>query len=147
MGRVWVFQSRGPVFDSRRTAVVSGRASDLKCSCATLVYKSVDPHWYLKKKPSNIQVSHWVSQGIETINKLEFFFSSIKWKLSQKEFILLFYNLWPLFIYYKITGLFILFADYVLFHTAKLESATNPALTHRYHRDACKSKMYMDVQV
>ena len=48
MGRVWVFQSRGPVFDSRRTAVVSGRASDLKCSCATLVYKSVDPHWYLK---------------------------------------------------------------------------------------------------
>ena len=44
MGKVWVFQSRGPVFDSRRTAVVSGRASDVKCSCVTLVYKSVDPH-------------------------------------------------------------------------------------------------------
>ena len=43
MVRAWVFQTRGPVFDSRRTAVVSGRASDLKYSCATLVYKSVDP--------------------------------------------------------------------------------------------------------
>ena len=37
MGRAWVFQMRGPVFDSRRIMVVSGRASDLKCSCATLV--------------------------------------------------------------------------------------------------------------
>ena len=44
MGRAWVFQTRGLVFDSRRTAVVSGRASALKCSCATLVYKTVDPH-------------------------------------------------------------------------------------------------------
>ena len=26
MGRVWVFQMRGPVFDSRRIMVVSGRA-------------------------------------------------------------------------------------------------------------------------
>ena len=37
MDRAWVFQTRGPVFDSRRNTVVSGRASDLKCSCATLV--------------------------------------------------------------------------------------------------------------
>ena len=37
MGKAWVFQSRGPVFDSRRITVVSGRAYDLKCSCATLV--------------------------------------------------------------------------------------------------------------
>ena len=37
MGRAWVFQTRCPVSDSRRITVVSGRASDLKCSCATLV--------------------------------------------------------------------------------------------------------------
>ena len=42
MGRAWVFQTRGPMFDSRRTAVVSRRASDLKCSCATLVYKFIE---------------------------------------------------------------------------------------------------------
>ena len=46
MGKAWVCLPRSPVFDSRRTAVVSGRASDLKCSCAMLVYKSVDPIWY-----------------------------------------------------------------------------------------------------
>ena len=58
MGRAGVFHSRRPVFDSRRTAVVSGRASDSKCSCTTLVYKSVDPTDTCNKKPSNIQVSH-----------------------------------------------------------------------------------------
>ena len=40
MGKAWVFQSRGTVFDSRRIAVVSGRAFELKCSCATQAYKS-----------------------------------------------------------------------------------------------------------
>ena len=41
MGRAWVFQTRARVFNSRWIAVVSGAASNLKCSCATLVYKSV----------------------------------------------------------------------------------------------------------
>lgn len=35
---------RFPVFGSWQTMVVSGRATGLKCSWATLVYKSVDPH-------------------------------------------------------------------------------------------------------
>ena len=50
MGRAWVFLTRGPVFDSRQTMVVSGRASNLTWSFATLVFKSVDPYWYLKQK-------------------------------------------------------------------------------------------------
>ena len=37
MGRALVFQLKGLVFDSQWITVVSGRASDLKCSCATLV--------------------------------------------------------------------------------------------------------------
>ena len=42
------------------------RASDHKCSCATLVHR---PVLILEiKKLSNIKVSHQVSQGIETIN-------------------------------------------------------------------------------
>ena len=42
------------------------RASDLKCSCATLVHR---PVLILEiKKLSNIKVSHKVSQGIETNN-------------------------------------------------------------------------------
>ena len=44
MGRAWVFQKRSPVFDFRRIKVMSGRASDLKCYCATLVCKFVDPY-------------------------------------------------------------------------------------------------------
>ena len=35
VGRAWVFQPRNPAFDSWRITVVPGRASDLKCSCAT----------------------------------------------------------------------------------------------------------------
>ena len=79
-GREWVFQTRGPAFDARRIMEVSGRASDLKCSCATLVYKFVDTYWYLKQKTSNTKVSHWVSRGIETINEHEFF----KFKLYEQ---------------------------------------------------------------
>ena len=37
MGRAWVFQTRGPAFSSRWCQ------DDFKCSCATLVYKAVDP--------------------------------------------------------------------------------------------------------
>lgn len=36
MDRVWIFQSRDSVFDLRRFTVVSGRPSDLKCSCTTI---------------------------------------------------------------------------------------------------------------
>ena len=43
LGRARVFQTRGPMFDSQLIAVVSERASDLKCYRATLVDKSVDP--------------------------------------------------------------------------------------------------------
>ena len=35
MGRAWISQLRSPMCDSRPTTMVSGRASDLKCSCAT----------------------------------------------------------------------------------------------------------------
>ena len=41
MGRARVFQMRCHMFNSWRIAVVSGRPSNLKCSCATLVSKSV----------------------------------------------------------------------------------------------------------
>ena len=52
MGGAWVFPTRGPLLDSRQNMVVSGRASDLKCSCATLLCKSVDHTntWYKKAK-------------------------------------------------------------------------------------------------
>ena len=52
MGRTWVYQLKGPVFDSRLIAVVSGRASDLKCLhvCATLLYKFVDQYCYFEVK-------------------------------------------------------------------------------------------------
>ena len=55
-----------------RIRVVSGRASDLECSCATLVQVR-RPLLILeiKKKLCNIKVSHKVSQGIETINECE----------------------------------------------------------------------------
>ena len=38
MDRAWVFQSRGPMFDSWMITVVSGRTSDHKCTFATLLY-------------------------------------------------------------------------------------------------------------
>ena len=68
MGTAWVFQTRGPVFDSRRITEVSGRVSDLKCSYATLV-RVQRPIPIFEIKPSNVKVSDEVSQGIETINE------------------------------------------------------------------------------
>ena len=38
MGRAWVSQLKGPVFNSQWIMVVSGRASNIICSCATLGY-------------------------------------------------------------------------------------------------------------
>ena len=71
MGKSWVFQTRGPVFDSLQNMVVAGRASDLKCSCTTLICKTVHLYWYLKKNKK--AVSYTVSQSIETINECEFY--------------------------------------------------------------------------
>ena len=39
IGWAWVFQARSPVFGSWRIVVLSGRAFDCKCSCATTVYR------------------------------------------------------------------------------------------------------------
>ena len=59
---------RGPVIDSRWITVVSGRASDFKCSV---------PHQYTVHRPVLVQkpFSRPHSQGIEAINELEFFLS------------------------------------------------------------------------
>ena len=72
MGKARVFQTRGLVLDSQRITVVSGRASDLKCSCATLVQVRRPVLILEITKLSNINVSDKVSQGIETINERQF---------------------------------------------------------------------------
>ena len=78
MGRAWVFQTRGPVYEFRRIMVVSGRASDLKCSCATLVQVRrpvfiLENKKKLSKTKVSPKVSHKVLQGIETINDRRFY--------------------------------------------------------------------------
>ena len=67
---------KGPVLDSRRFTVVSGSASNLKCSCATIV-QVCRPILILeiKNQVKNIKVSDNASQGIETINRCQFFLS------------------------------------------------------------------------
>ena len=55
--------------------VVSGRASALKCSGATLVQVRRPVLTLEIKKLSNIKVSDKVSQGIETINERQFLVS------------------------------------------------------------------------
>ena len=61
------------MFDSRWITVVSGRASDLKCTSATLVQVRVPVLLLEIKTASNFKVSHKALQALQTINEREFF--------------------------------------------------------------------------
>ena len=61
ISRAWVFQGRGPMFNSRPITGVSGRASDLKCTCPTPVSRLALIH----------DMKNQVSQGLQTIKEGE----------------------------------------------------------------------------
>ena len=79
MGKAWVFQSRGPVFDSGRVIVVSGRASDLKCSC---VPSGSSPYTSTDTETKKTKQHHGFSHGITGYRGHEFFLTLKRCKIK-----------------------------------------------------------------